>query len=405
MQTAKIAVIGCGPPSRRGHLPTIAELTKKGALEFVALCDLDENLAAQAGAQYGVPYYTDAEQMLDKHKDILVVDIVTGDPTHHSLAKLVAEHKMHPMVEKPMALTLPCCDVIVDACRKNGVHFEVAENYFRMPKEQMILKLIAEGVLGDIMRVHFIEPYRQTSFDPDAGKPRGIARPVSKFGSYSGVCMDMGAHRLSQIRLYANSEPRKIAAITKQFVPGPDKIYEDWVHAMIDFESGAVGIYETSMVGEETVKYSQISGTKGRIMDADYRGSHIPLRVIDNGKMKDIPVEYERHTVDGVDVLSRIVVHTEPAIVYENPFREYAINDWCVGHAEEIMSLANAALYDQEPEYGIGGRKDVEMCMAVYESSILGMTPVELPIRELTTYEQMLHDDFFEEFGYAIDKG
>jgi hypothetical protein len=26
------------------------------------------------------------------------------------------------------------------------------------------------------------------------------------------------------------------------------------------------------------------------------------------------------------------------------------------------MSIANAALYDKEPEYGIKGRKDVEMC-------------------------------------------
>ncbi|MEM7131617.1 MAG: Gfo/Idh/MocA family oxidoreductase [Chloroflexota bacterium] len=402
MQKAKIAVIGCGPPSRQWHLPTIAELAKKGKIEFVALCDLDETLAAQMGGQYGVSYYTNIEQMLETHKDILVVDIITGDPTHHVIAKIVAEHKMHPMVEKPMALTLPCCDVIVDACRRNGVHFEVAENYFRMPKERMILKLIREGILGDILRVHFIEPYRFAPFDPNVGKPRGIERPVSTFGSYSGVCMDMGAHRLSQIRLYANSEPRKIAAMTKQFVPGPDKVFEDWLHAMIDFDSGAVGIYETSMAGEETIKYSQITGTKGRIMDLDYRGPHIPLRLMVNGEMQDIPVEIERHTVDGVDVLSRIVVHTEPEIVYENPFREYAIDDWCVGHAEEIMSLANAALYDQEPEYGLGGRKDVEMCMAVYESSILGMTPVELPIREITTYEQMLHDDFLEKFGYSI---
>ena len=58
------------------------------------------------------------------------MDIAAGDYTHHSVAKIVAEHKMHPIVEKPMSPTLTCCDVIVEACRENGVCFEVAENYY-----------------------------------------------------------------------------------------------------------------------------------------------------------------------------------------------------------------------------------------------------------------------------------
>ena len=313
---------------------------------------------------------------------------------------MVAEHKKHFIVEKPMALTLPCCDVIIDAAKSNGVHFEVAENYLRMPGDRIILKLIAEGVLGDIMRVHFIEPFRQAPFVPGSGKPRGLSRPVSKFRSHSGVCIDMGAHRMSQIRLYSQSEAKKIVAITKKFIPDEDKVFEDWGHAIIDFESGAVGIYETSLVGEQTVKYRQISGTEGTIMDDDYWTSDFSLRAVVNGEMKDIPMTRETHQIDGIDVLSRIVVHTEPEIVYENPFKAYAIDDWNIGTAEEIMSIANAALYDREPEYGIGGRKDVEMCIALYESSLSGMMPVELPITEITKYEQMIHDDFALQFGH-----
>jgi predicted dehydrogenase len=354
------------------------------------------------GKLYGVPYYTNLEQMLDRHKEIMAVDIVTGDPTHHSLAKLVAGHGKHVMIEKPMAMTLPCCDVIIDACKRNGVHFEVAENYFRQPKERTILKLIAEGVLGDILHVHFVEPYGSAPFEPSV-KPTGLARPVSRFTSYSGVCMDMGAHRLSQLRLYAQSEPRRISAMIRKYRSDPDAVHEDWVHAMIDFANGAAGIYETSKMGEETVKYSQITGTKGKILDYDFRGPDIPLRVMIGEEMQDVPVEYERHTIDGVDVLSRIVVHTKPEIVYVNPYRDFALDDWCVGHADEIMSIANAALKDEPPEYGIGGRNDVEMAMAIYESSLRGMEPIQIPIEAITSYEQMLHDDYFERFGRAID--
>ena len=404
MRKAKIASVGCGWVAKRWHLPTIAELTKRGDLDHVAVCDADAEMARAVGEAYGLPYYTDVEQMLEKHSDIDVVDITTGDYTHHSLARLVAEHKMHPLIEKPMAPTLACCNVIIKSCRENGVHFEVAENYFRMPGDRIIIKLIQEGVLGDIMRVHFIEPFGRGQFVHGAGKPRGIESPLSTFGSHSGVCIDMGVHRMSQIRFYAQSEPKRITGITKQFVPGPDKVYEDWGHAIIDFQSGAVGIYETSRVGEETIQYRQIMGTKGVITDVDFWTSDFPLRAIVNGEMKDIPIEAERHQVDGIDVLSRIVVHTEPQIVYENPFRNYAIDDWNVGTAEEIMSIARAAVTGEAPEYGIGGRKDVEMCIALYESSLSGMRPVSLPIQTPTHYEYKLHNEFFEKFGYALEE-
>ena len=405
MQKAKIASVGCGWVAKRWHLPTIAELTKRGDLDYVAVCDVDEDTARAAGEEYGLPYYTDVEQMLEKHSDIDVVDISTGDYEHHTVAKIAAERKMHPIVEKPMAPTLACCDVIIDSCRKNGVHFEVAENYFRMPGDRIIIKLIQEGVLGEIARVHFIEPFGRRPFVQGAGKPRGIESPISTFTSHSGVCIDMGVHRMSQIRFYAQSEPKKITGITKQFAPSPNNnnVYEDWGHAIVEFESGAVGVYETSQVGEETIKYRQIMGTKGVITDLDFWTADFPLRAIVNGEMKDIPIETERHQVDGVDVLSRIVVHTDPQIIYENPFRDYAIDDWNVGTAEEIMTIARAALTGESPEYGIGGRKDVEMCIALYESSRTGMMPIDLPITETTGYEQMVHDEFRQKFGRAID--
>ncbi|MEM7363382.1 MAG: Gfo/Idh/MocA family oxidoreductase [Pseudomonadota bacterium] len=401
MSVATLAIVGCGNPSQQWHLPTMAELAKRGAVEFAAVCDLDPALAEKTGQKYGVPHYSNIEDMLAKEPAIQAVDIVTGDPTHHGLATLIADHGKHVMVEKPMAMTLSCCDAIVDACQRNGVHFEVAENYFRQPKERMILKLIHEGVLGDILRVHFVEPYGNAPYEPSV-TPKGFTRPVSHFASYSGVCMDMGAHRLSQLRLYANSEVRQITGTIRKYRSDPKAVHEDWAHAMVDFESGAVGIYETSKMGEETVRFSQITGTKGRILDYDYRGPDIPLRLRVGDEMQDIAVEYERHTVDGVDVTKRIIAHTDTPIVWENPFSDYAINDWNVGHASEIMSLANAAADGTPPEYGVEGRKDVEMVMAIYESSLQNMAPIQLPITGERPYEAMLHADYEEKFGKPL---
>ena len=398
---AKIALLGCGNPAQKWHLPTLHELAKRGAIEFVALCDMVEAIATASGKQYGVPHYTNLDEMLDRHPDILVVDIVTGDPTHHTLACHVAEREKHVLVEKPMALTLPCCDLIIDTCRNNGVRFEVAENYFRMPKQQMILKLLGEGMLGDVLRVYFMEPKRQVPFEAHV-TPSGLGRPIAGFGRTSGMCMDMGAHRLSQLRLYAQSQPTQITATVKKYHSDPNRVHEDWAHAMIEFANGATGIYETSRLGESQ-KYCQITGTLGSMLDTDYFGPEIPLRLRHGEAWRDTPVETERRHIDGVDVLQRIIVHGQTPLIYENPFRDYAIDDWSVGHAAEIMSIANAALHDQPAEYALGGRKDVEMAMALYESSLAQSAPIQLPLKHLTNYERQVHEDFEAKFGRKID--
>ena len=101
-------------------------------------------------------------------------------------------------------------------------------------------------------------------------------------------------------------------------------------------------------------------------------------------------------------MLQRIIVHTDPKISYENPFRNYRINDWCIGHAAEIMSIANAALNDKPADYGLGGRQDVEMAMAIYESSLKGSVPIKLPLKGITDYELAVHEDYLKKFGRPI---
>ena len=49
MPKAKIASVGCGWVARRWPLPTIAELTKRGDLDFIAVCDIDADSAREAG--------------------------------------------------------------------------------------------------------------------------------------------------------------------------------------------------------------------------------------------------------------------------------------------------------------------------------------------------------------------
>ena len=138
------------------------------------------------------------------------------------------------------------------------------------------------------------------------------------------------------------------------------------------------------------------------VLENDTFRPELPLRLLVGEEWGDIPVETQRRRIDGVEVLQLFAVHADTEIVCENPFRDYAIDDWSVGHASEIMSIADAALNDEQAEYGLEGRKDIEMATAIYESSLNGMTPVPLPLEDVTNYERMVHEDYQAKFGRLI---
>jgi len=392
----KMGVIGCGGISR-AHFRVAEELQKKGLLELVAVCDIVEAKAREKGEMYKIPYFTDTEKILRMDMDF--VDICTGDYTHHVIAKLAAEHGKHMLIEKPMAITLPCCDVIINACRKAGVYYEVAENYFRIPIERAIKEIIDKGIVGKVLQTYAIDP---EPAQPSSGLP--------PFSSHSPIVrlLDMGSHRMSEIRTFAGSEPMRIIGLTKLLSHDP---YDDWGHAIVEFESGSIGICEVGYAREGKLDYREIVGTKGTIfLSGRWGGGDMRLTLPglkragltweqEAAYAAKVPVQRINHVINGYEVLQSIIVESEPEIIYRNPYADCPIREDRISFADEIMSIANAAAYDKPPEYGIGGRKDIEMCIAMYESSLKG-TPVDLPIKSITSFEKKVHEAYEDAFGH-----
>ncbi|MEM3713956.1 MAG: Gfo/Idh/MocA family oxidoreductase, partial [Nitrososphaeria archaeon] len=326
-----------------------------------------------------------------------VVDICVPHFAHHIVGKIAAENGKHVLVEKPLALTLPCADLLIKACEKAGVFLEYGENYFRMPNDRIAIKIIQNDVIGQIMRAYTVDKAaraKSPSYPADWQKILGLAG--------GGHCFEIGIHRMSQLRLYVNSEAENLVGLTKTF---ENAQIESWGHAIITFKNKAIGIYEgedfigkkisTSVVGP----YNQIVGSKGTIL-INSSGVHLYLITGKWAEYKEVPVERVTHIVDGKEVLSRIVVKTDPPIVWENPFKDCSFNDYFIGFAEEIMDIANAVLNDKMPEYnGVQGRKDLEMIEALYESSLNNMYPIQLPLTRITSYERKVHEAYKKIFG------
>ena len=100
MKKLGTAIIGCG---KVGHTHALAYKTLPDS-NFVAVYSRDSGKASSFAQQFGVKAYSDLGSML-KDPDVDVVSICTPPNVHPDLAQACADHGVHMLIEKPIALT------------------------------------------------------------------------------------------------------------------------------------------------------------------------------------------------------------------------------------------------------------------------------------------------------------
>ena len=146
MAILKTVVVGTGGRSR-AHLPIIRILSDK--YKLTAVCDIDEDRSKAVASEMGVNAYTDIELMLDKEKPDVCL-IATQAESHHVVAQALANRKVNILTETPIALTVPCADIMIKSAQKNGVLLEVSENVRRWPHERLKRMIVEQGLIGDV---------------------------------------------------------------------------------------------------------------------------------------------------------------------------------------------------------------------------------------------------------------
>jgi predicted dehydrogenase len=383
MAKLNIALIGAGRRGAGAHLPVIAKL--KDVYELVAICDIDESTAAQYARQYGANSYTNVRDLVKREK-LDVVDITVPGSAHHAIACFMADVGVNIIVETPIAVTLPTADLMIQAARKNNVKLEVAENYYRAPIERFLSQVIASDVIGEVGRIYRI--------------------------FYEG-----GYHGMSMLRLRANGQPKSILGITQTtpVIPIIDRMKrrhtsENWSLGFLEFDNNATALMVYSNViharslGRGQGGVSQIDGSKGAIVG---EGIHIVHpEDLENGA-RSVGYTPKRTTidVDGVKVVEKIELELRDKMIsWENPLKNYPLTEGQVAVADELLSIANAALNHTEPEYGaLLARQDQEMNIGMSESARRSRETLTFPITELTETERRTHENYEREHGHPID--
>lgn len=149
MKNVKVGIIGCGGIANNKHMPAIKAL---GYVDLVAFCDIDEEKATKAAAEYGVKnakVYTDYAALL-ADKGITVVHVLTPNKSHSEISIAAMKADKHVMCEKPMAKTAADAREMVKVAKETGKILTIGyQNRYRADS-QYLKKSCVRGDLGDI---------------------------------------------------------------------------------------------------------------------------------------------------------------------------------------------------------------------------------------------------------------
>lgn len=149
MKTYRAAVVGAGP---RGLAQAFAYVHHPRT-ELVAFCDLDDARLQAAGAGYGVStLYRDLDEMLNRERLDLVA-IATRTDFHHALALQALKHRVHVIVEKPVARTLAEADEMIATADACGVRLAVHHQERVGPLHRKLQAMVRGGAIGDVKSV------------------------------------------------------------------------------------------------------------------------------------------------------------------------------------------------------------------------------------------------------------
>ena len=184
------------------------------------------------------------------------VYIATVHTTHARLALAAIAAGKHVLIEKPLAPNAGSVMAVIDAARTSGVTVIEAYMYRFHPQTRLLLRLIADGVIGQVSHI-------DASFSFDVGASTGRLFDPDLAG---GGILDVGGYPVSMARAIAGAavgrafaEPETFDATGTIGATGVD----EWSVARLGFAGGITAAVRTGirLADPETVAVYGSSGT------------------------------------------------------------------------------------------------------------------------------------------------
>lgn len=330
----RFALVGCGRIAPR-HAESIINGLVDG--ELVAVCDPVAEKVKKISEKFNVPGYASYDEMLTKHPDVDVVNVLSesGNHAQHTI-DIVQKYKKNIVVEKPMALTLQDADEMIRVCDEQGVKlFVIKQNRYNVPvvklREALTAGRFGKIVMGTV-RVRWCRPQRY--YDQDAWR--------GTWALDGGVFTNQASHHIDLLE-WMLGEPISVYAASRTALV--DIETEDTGAAVIKFKSGAIGIVEATTATRPKDLEGSLSvlGEKGTVEIGGFAVNEMKTW------------NFTETTDADTHVLTEC--STKPKDVYGFGHAGY-LRDVC-----DSLRNNTRALVD-----GLEGRKSLELINAIYES-------------------------------------
>ncbi|MFB0522160.1 MAG: Gfo/Idh/MocA family protein, partial [Candidatus Bathyarchaeia archaeon] len=271
---------------------------------------------------------------------------------HAPLTIEAARAGKHVIVEKPIAVDLEQVDAMIAECKKNRVELSTCFPCRYLPEVEKAKNLVDKGLIGQIIGMKITN----TGIKPASYWMGGYTGRIksdwrtSKEKSGGGILIMNSVHDIDFMRYITGLEAKRVYSEYGTFST-PVEV-EDFIHVIIRYTNGAIGIIEASSClqgapSSRSIRGNRIYGSEGEIVVSN------PLWI--------------RTTRD-----------TE--IGEANNWHEMML-ERKYGHVTRFTEeFVEAVLSGKTPPVtGEDGRKALEIIVAAYESG-LKATPTTLPL-------------------------
>ena len=271
----RVAAIGVGSLGRH-HARNYAEVAGEHRVDFVGICDIDDETAARVADEYGGARFADWHDLLGK---VDAVSIATPTGTHCEIACAFLDQGVHVLVEKPIAITLDEADKMIGAAANSGAKLMVGQLERYNPAMVALKPHVTTPLYFEI---HRVSPFPNRSLDVD-------------------VVLDVMIHDLDAVQWLVGDdiEVSEIRAVGIPVIS--DKV--DAANARIEFANGAVANITASRIGTEKIRKTRFYQTNSYVV-LDYATKFASVTSLNPEAAHPLAgISINRLTVDDVEPL------------------------------------------------------------------------------------------------------
>jgi len=224
--TLRTAVVGVGHLGRQ-HARIHSTLASEGLLEFVSVCDLNEQSARATAAEREVQWTTAWRNLLGQ---VDAVSLAVPTESHYEIACGLLSAGVHVLVEKPISRTLVEANEMIQAAEKGRTLLQVGHLERFNPALIALRPHVRHPVYFEI---HRVGEFTARSLDID-------------------VVLDLMIHDLDIVQ-WLVGEDIEVTELHAVGIPIlTNKV--DAANARLEFSSGAVANITASRVGTEKIR-------------------------------------------------------------------------------------------------------------------------------------------------------